>query len=65
MTQNEVFAVFERLNREGHASIDLDHACAEFAKWLAGVWDGLGERDVALLSSVGATLWREGYARRY
>ncbi|HTR05287.1 MAG TPA: hypothetical protein VMJ11_01175 [Paraburkholderia sp.] len=65
MTPDDVISVFEQLNREGRAAIDLDRACASFAKWLAGAWDGLGESDVMLLASVGAALWREGYARRY
>lgn len=65
MTQDDVIAVFEQLNREGRAAIDLGHACTGFAKWLAGAWEGLNESDVALLTSVGAALLREGYARRY
>ncbi|WP_208449662.1 hypothetical protein, partial [Burkholderia vietnamiensis] len=36
-----------------------------FAGWLAGAWDTLGEEDIALLTSIGATLYREGYGRRY
>lgn len=65
MTPDDVISVFEQLNREGRAVVDLDHACASFAKWLASAWDDLGATDVALLTSVGAALWREGYARRY
>jgi hypothetical protein len=65
MTPDDVTSVFEQRNREGRAAIDLDHACASFAKWLAGAWDSLGANDIALLTSVGAALWREGYARRY
>ncbi|SMG14131.1 hypothetical protein [Paraburkholderia susongensis] len=65
MTPDDLISVFEQLNREGRAAIDLDHACTGFVKWLAGAWDGLSESDIALLTSVGAALWREGYARRY
>lgn len=65
MTPDDVISIFERLNREGRSASDLDHACAAFAKWLAGAWEGLGESDIALLTSIGATFWREGYARRY
>ena len=65
MTPDDVISMFEQLNREGRAMIDLDHACADFAKWLAGAWNGLSETDIALLKSIGAALWRDGYARRY
>ncbi|CAN0626346.1 conserved protein of unknown function [Burkholderia multivorans] len=65
MTPHEVVTIFERLNAEGRAMVDLDHACAGFAGWLAGAWDRLGEDEIALLTSIGATMYREGYARRY
>ncbi|WP_425518255.1 hypothetical protein [Paraburkholderia edwinii] len=66
VTPTDVTAVFEQLNLEGRATVDLDHACAGLAAWLAGAWDRLGEEEIALLTSVGATLWREGhYKRRY
>nr|WP_098554044.1 hypothetical protein [Burkholderia sp. JKS000303] len=65
MTPHDVITVFEQLNAEGRAMVDLDHACTGFAGWLAGTWDTLGEGDIALLTSIGATLYREGYARRY
>ena len=65
MTPDDVMKIFEQVNREGRAAIDLNHACADFAEWLSGAWDSLGERDIALLGVVGAALWRDGYARRY
>jgi len=64
MTPEDVITIFERLNVEGRATVELDYACAGFAGWLAGAWDRLGEEEIALLTSVGATLWREGFARR-
>jgi hypothetical protein len=65
MTPDDVMKIFEQVNREGRAAIDLNRACADLAEWLAGAWDSLGERDIALLGVVGAALWRDGYARRY
>ncbi|WP_248322001.1 hypothetical protein [Caballeronia sp. Sq4a] len=62
MTPDEVISVFERLNVEGRADVPLDDAVAGFAAWLAGAWDYLPDDDIALLTSVGATLWREGFA---
>ncbi|KVE27758.1 hypothetical protein WI93_12045 [Burkholderia vietnamiensis] len=64
MTPSDVITIFERLNVEGRADAPLDEACAGFAGWLAGKWDQLDSDDVALLTSVGATLWREGFAQR-
>lgn len=66
MAPSDVIAIFEQLNLEGRANVDLDHACAGFAGWLASAWEQLEEEEIALLTSVGATLWREGhYERRY
>lgn len=65
MTPHDVITVFEQLNAEGRAMVDMDHACAGFAGWLAEAWNTLSEEDIALLTSIGATLYREGYARRY
>jgi hypothetical protein len=66
MAPADVIAIFEQLNLEGRATVDLDHACAGFAGWLAGTCDRLDEEEIALLTSIGATLWREGhYSRRY
>ncbi|MBR7900763.1 hypothetical protein [Burkholderia multivorans] len=64
MTPQDVITIFERLNVEGRATVGLGHACAGFAGWLAGVWDNLSDDEIALLTSVGATLWREGFGRR-
>jgi hypothetical protein len=64
MTPYDVLTIFERLNVEGRADNGLDDTCAGFAGWLSDRWDALEEEDVALLTSVGATLWREGFARR-
>lgn len=65
MTPYDVMTLFERMNAEGKAVTDLDHACAGFAGWLAEAWGRLSEDEIALLTSIGATLYREGYARRY
>lgn len=64
MTSGDVITIFERLNAEGRAVVDLDETCAGFAGWLAEAWDRLGDDEIALLTSVGATLWREGFERR-
>lgn len=63
MTPQDVIAIFERWNVEERATVDLDHACAGFAGWLAGVWDNLSDDEIALSTSVGATLGREGFGR--
>jgi hypothetical protein len=64
MTADDVLTIFERLNVEGRADIPLDDACAGFAGWLARNWGRVEGDDLALLTSVGATLWREGFAQR-
>ncbi|MDB5777569.1 MAG: hypothetical protein JWP38_3702 [Herbaspirillum sp.] len=61
MEPEVVITMFERLNVEGRADAGLDLACAGFAGWLAGAWDKLDEDEIALLTSVGAVLWREGF----
>lgn len=65
MTPYDVMTIFGRMNVEGKAVADLDHACAGFAGWLAEAWGRLSEDEIALLTSIGATLYRDGYARRY
>lgn len=60
MTSEDLILIFERLNMEGRVAVDVDQACAGFAEWLAFAWDRLDNADVALLTSVGATLWSEG-----
>lgn len=65
MTPYDMITIFERLNIEGRADIPLDEACAGFAGWLAKAQPRLTDEDFALLTSVGATLWREGFAKRY
>jgi hypothetical protein len=64
MTRDDVITVFERLNVEGRADVPIDDACAGFADWLAVNWERFEGDDLALLTSVGATLWREGFAQR-
>jgi hypothetical protein len=64
MTPDDVIAVFERLNVEGRADIPIDEACAGLAGWLAKNWASFEGDDLALLTSVGGTLWREGFAQR-
>jgi len=64
MTPTDVITLFERLNAEGRADVPIDETVAGFAGWLAGAWDRLPDDDIALLTSVGATIWREGFARR-
>jgi hypothetical protein len=39
MTPDDVMKIFEQVNRDDRASIDLNHACTDFAEWLAGAWD--------------------------
>jgi hypothetical protein len=64
MVPNDVITIFERLNTEGRADFSLDDTCAAFAGWLSGAWDRLPAQDIALLTAVGAVLWREGFALR-
>ena len=64
MTPEDVITIFERLNAEGRAIADLDEACAGFAGWLSETWNSLTPVEISLLTSVGATLWREGFAQR-
>ncbi|AOJ65388.1 hypothetical protein WJ32_23155 [Burkholderia ubonensis] len=63
MKPSDVITIFERLNAEGRAAVGLEDTCAGFAGWLAEAWDRLDDDDIALLTSVGATLWREGFER--
>lgn len=64
MTPADVITIFERLNAERRAGASLDETCAGFAGWLAEAWERLCDDEIALLTSVGATLWREGFERR-
>ncbi|WP_250865643.1 hypothetical protein [Caballeronia sp. INSB1] len=64
MTPEDVVGIFEKLNLEGRADIPLDDACAGMAGWLAGAWPRLEDEDVQLLTTIGAVLWREGFAQR-
>lgn len=64
MTPEDVITIFERLNVEGRSDVSLDETCAGFAGWLAVNWETFEGDDLALLTSVGATLWREGFAQR-
>ncbi|WP_186200627.1 hypothetical protein [Burkholderia gladioli] len=64
MSPEDVLTIFERLNVEGRATVDLEYTCAGFAGWLASAWDCLDDEDIAILTSVGATLWREGFEAR-
>lgn len=67
MLAADVITIFERLNVEGRADVCLDDTCAGFAGWLSSAWDTLDDDDIAVLTAVGAVLWREGFAlrRRY
>lgn len=64
MTADDVITIFQRLNVEGRGTVDLDHTIAGFAGWLAGAWHTLDNDAIALLTSVGATLYREGFEQR-
>lgn len=64
MTPEDAITIYERLNVERRAAVGLDHACAGFAGSLASAWDRLDGDDITLLTSVGATLWRDGFAKR-
>jgi hypothetical protein len=61
MTPEKVLSMFERQYLEGKAPLDLDETCASFAGWLAATWEQLDAEHRALLLTVGAALWREGY----
>nr|WP_249744578.1 hypothetical protein [Burkholderia pyrrocinia] len=41
----------------GRADVPVDEVCAGFAGWPAEAWERLDD-EIALLTSVGATLWR-------
>ncbi|WP_080433347.1 hypothetical protein [Burkholderia ubonensis] len=60
----DVITPFERLIAEGRAAVELEDTCAGFAGWLTKAWDRLDDDEVALPTSVRATLWREGFVRR-
>ncbi|MFM0693138.1 hypothetical protein PQQ64_12670 [Paraburkholderia graminis] len=64
MNAADVLTVFERLNLEGRADIPIGDACAGFAGWMAANWEKFEGDDLALLTSVGATLWPERFAQR-
>lgn len=64
MTPEKMRAIFERQYLEGKLPVDVEQTCSAFATWLAAAWDTLGADERAVLSTVGATLWREGYTRR-
>jgi uncharacterized protein CbrC (UPF0167 family) len=64
MIAYDVITIFERLNTEGRPDIHIDEACAGFAGWLSENWHRFDGDDLALLTSVGATLWREGFSSR-
>ena len=64
MTPEMVIEVFEKLNVEGRADWSIDDTCAGLAGWLSGAWDRLKDDDLAVLTAVGAVLWREGLALR-
>lgn len=64
MTPDDVITIFERLNIEGRADVPLDESRAGFAGWLAKNWGRFEGNDLVLLTSVSATLWREGFAQR-
>ncbi|KWC11444.1 hypothetical protein [Burkholderia ubonensis] len=63
MKHCDVITIFERLNAEGRAAVDLEDTCAGFAGWLVEAWDRLDDDEIGLLTSVGATLWREDFDR--
>ena len=64
MTADQVIDIFERLNIEGRVNTEADLACAGFAGWLARAWGRLNADEIALLTSVGAVLWMEGFKKR-
>ncbi len=64
MTPEKVIAMFEWQYLAGKAPPDVEYACAGFAGWLAAAWENLDGDEKALLMSVGAALWRDGYDRR-
>lgn len=64
MRADQVIALFEKLNEEGRETADMDLTCAGFACWLGNVWNDLRADDIAILTAVGAVLWREGFKGR-
>ncbi|KVD35703.1 hypothetical protein WI84_16445 [Burkholderia ubonensis] len=63
MTPYDVIRIFEWLNVEGRVVPDLDETKAGFAEGLVEARDRLGDDEIALLTSVGSTLWAEGFKR--
>ncbi len=64
MTPEKVLSMFERQYLEGKTPVDPEQTCASFASWVATAWDLLDDEQKALLLTVGATLWRDGYDLR-
>ncbi|VVE59276.1 hypothetical protein [Pandoraea sputorum] len=63
MEPEDVLKVFERLCADNLA-LDLDDALIEFTSWLTERWADLNEEEIAILSAVGATLFKQGLKRR-
>jgi len=61
MTPDKVLSMFERQYLEEKTPVDLEQTCASFASWVATAWELLDGEQRALLLTVGATLWRDGY----
>ncbi|HEX3382529.1 MAG TPA: hypothetical protein VHU21_22430 [Paraburkholderia sp.] len=64
MTPEKILSMFERQYLEGKVPPDLEATCANFATWLAAAWELLDGTEKALLLTVGAALWREGFNAR-
>lgn len=63
MTYDEVLSVFETLYANDEIA-PLDDVLANYVRWFAAQRDRLDGDDIAVLSTVGGALFREGMAKR-
>ena len=63
-TSDDVIAVFEQMNLEGQDLTYLEDACTGLARWLDAAWEDLENKDVQILMTIGATVWRESMLGR-
>lgn len=59
MEANDVLNIFERLCLDDLA-LSPDEAILELTRWLAARWSELDDEDIAILTSIGATLFQHG-----
>lgn len=63
MKADDVLKVFERLCADDLA-LEPDDAVIEFTSWLAERWADLDDEEIAVLTSVGATLFRQRWKQQ-